>query len=411
MKKAIKRRMIEAAPKIAALFLVLTLLSSSAISQSMGVIAIDPADTTVDLNNTFDMDIVVDSNMSELKGFNFQVTFDPAILNVDTVLEGSLIRAGGPSFWIWRSIVPDIVEMNGAILGPSLVVDGPGVLATITFEAIGYGVSPVAFASITLFTQEDSLLHNIPYASTDGIVRVGAPTATATIDFDPNTLNLKSKGKWVTVYIELPESYDVACIDLSSVMLNDSVPAEERPIKIDDYDSDDIPDLMVKFDRASVQDILSTGEEVEITVTGKLTDGTLFSGIDTIRVIKGGKSRASLSMGIMSQGSISVNILALYQNYPNPFSSETEISFFIEQTGKVDLTIYNVVGQAIKTLVNQVKSAGSYTVRWDGKDKTSNDVAPGIYFCRLVVQSAQDGYVGVGEVSSHTFIKKMILVR
>ena len=115
------------------------------------------------------------------------------------------------------------------------------------------------------------------------------PAIEATVDFDPDTLNLKSKGKVVTVYIELPEGYDVEEIDISTVMLNGIVPALARPTDVGDYDSDGVPDLMVKFDRADVQDVLEPGNEVEVTVSGQLTDGTLFEDTDTIRVIEKGR--------------------------------------------------------------------------------------------------------------------------
>jgi len=125
------------------------------------------------------------------------------------------------------------------------------------------------------------------------------PVITATIDIDPDTLNLKSKGKWITCHIELPESYNVSDIDVSTITLNETVPAELYPIEVEDYDQDGIPDLMVKFDRAKViQFILSNLKypafervfpslviEAKLTVTGQLCDGTLFEGTNTIRVI------------------------------------------------------------------------------------------------------------------------------
>ena len=112
----------------------------------------------------------------------------------------------------------------------------------------------------------------------------------ATIDIDPDTLNLNSKGKWITCYIELPGDYDVEDIDVSTIKLNDEVPAESRPTGVGDCDDDGIAELMVKFDRSAVQEILEAGDEVEITVTGELNDDTKFEGSDTIRVInKGGK--------------------------------------------------------------------------------------------------------------------------
>ena len=110
-----------------------------------------------------------------------------------------------------------------------------------------------------------------------------------TVDFAPDTLNKKSKGKWVTAYIELEVGYDVNDIDVGAVLLNDTVPAEPKPVTIGDYDSDGVPDLMVKFDRAAVQELLTAGNEVEVIVSGELTDDTPFEGTDTIRVIEKGK--------------------------------------------------------------------------------------------------------------------------
>lgn len=118
---------------------------------------------------------------------------------------------------------------------------------------------------------------------------VGTP---ATIDINPNALNLKSKG-WITVYIELPECYNVEDIDVSTILLNDTIPIDsEAPTQIGDYDSDGIPDLMVKFSRTEVLESISNAGlpsgrfgQVTLEVTGELSDETSFEGSDTIRVI------------------------------------------------------------------------------------------------------------------------------
>jgi parallel beta-helix repeat protein len=108
------------------------------------------------------------------------------------------------------------------------------------------------------------------------------------IDFDPNTLNLKSRGEWVTAYIEFPEGYNVSDIDVSTIRLNGTIPAEVQPTAIGDYDNDTVLDLMVNFNRTMVSEfILSQGimtGNVTLTVTGNLEDGTLFQGGDIIRV-------------------------------------------------------------------------------------------------------------------------------
>ena len=107
----------------------------------------------------------------------------------------------------------------------------------------------------------------------------------ATIDIDPDTLNLKSKGKWITVYIELPDGFDILNIDTSTVLLNDTVQAEKKPVEIADNNGNGIPDLMVKFNRNAVRELLE-GESgyVELKLTGKV-ESTPFEGSDTIRVI------------------------------------------------------------------------------------------------------------------------------
>lgn len=106
----------------------------------------------------------------------------------------------------------------------------------------------------------------------------------ATTDFDPNTLNLKSKHKYVTAYIELPPGFDARQIDISSIRLNGIVPPLPKPTGIGDDDSDSVPDLMVKFDASAVKSLLAPGDEVEIIITGEVA-GIGFQGTDTIRVI------------------------------------------------------------------------------------------------------------------------------
>jgi len=147
----------------------------------------------------------------------------------------------------------------------------------------------VWIGNMTVVLAENVQISNIP--AKPYIVRSTSteviPIIPATVDFNPDTLNLKSKGNWVTVYIELPvgHGYDVSMINLTTVMLNGQVYAEAKPFAIGDYDSDGIPDLMVKFNRAAVQAILQVDDQVEITISGKLTDGRVFEGKDTIQVI------------------------------------------------------------------------------------------------------------------------------
>ncbi len=89
---------------------------------------------------------------------------------------------------------------------------------------------------------------------------------------------------------------------------------------------------------------------------------------------------------------------SLGQNYPNPANPSTEISYSLGQSGPVTLKIYNPKGQLVRTLVDDIKASGTYTVRWDGRDKSGALVASGIYFYRMVT-------------GNYSQTKRMILLR
>jgi len=119
----------------------------------------------------------------------------------------------------------------------------------------------------------------------------------ADVSINPRALNLRSKGRWVTSSIGLPEGYNVNDVNVSSIRLNGTVPIDwPAPAAIGDRDSDTVPDLMVKFDRAEVIScILSNVDPAELeeegfmivtlTITGRLNDGTPFQGSDEIKLI------------------------------------------------------------------------------------------------------------------------------
>ncbi len=113
------------------------------------------------------------------------------------------------------------------------------------------------------------------------------------LDIDPGTLNLNSKGQWITVYIGLPENYVATDIDVSTVLLNGSVPVDsEAPIEARDFDGDGVSDLMLKFSRVAVIELVRTNVvftdrfmTITLTATGNLNDGTPFRGTKTIKIV------------------------------------------------------------------------------------------------------------------------------
>ena len=73
----------------------------------------------------------------------------------------------------------------------------------------------------------------------------------------------------------------------------------------------------------------------------------------------------------------------LFPNYPNPFNASTQIAYRLATPGLVRLTVYNTLGQPVRTLVNQLHSAGFYQVPWDARDQKGAAVGTGVYFARM----------------------------
>lgn len=94
----------------------------------------------------------------------------------------------------------------------------------------------------------------------------------------------------------------------------------------------------------------------------------------------------------------------LDQNYPNPFNPTTTIRYAVPKDATVSLKIYNLLGQEIATVVNDVKSVGYYNVLWSGRNQSGNQVATGVYFYRIEAKPV-DGS------PAFTSLKKMLLIK
>jgi M6 family metalloprotease-like protein len=92
------------------------------------------------------------------------------------------------------------------------------------------------------------------------------------------------------------------------------------------------------------------------------------------------------------------SIFALHPNFPNPFNAHTAIPYQLPQTGRVQLTIYNIAGQQVTTLVDAQKPAGRHQIFWNGRDASGKQVGSGLYFYRL-------------STDTQTQTRRMILVK
>ena len=92
----------------------------------------------------------------------------------------------------------------------------------------------------------------------------------------------------------------------------------------------------------------------------------------------------------------------LFPNHPNPFNPETTIRYQLAEESRVSLSVYNLLGEEVKRLVDENKPAGAYSVRWDGRDTYGMQVAGGIYVTKIEALGPSGGFVQS---------RKMILIK
>jgi len=81
------------------------------------------------------------------------------------------------------------------------------------------------------------------------------------------------------------------------------------------------------------------------------------------------------------------SVYSLSQNYPNPFNPITKMNYALPKRSRVIISVYNVLGQEVTTLLNKEQDYGYHTVTWNGTDRIGKQVASGVYFARLTTKN------------------------
>lgn len=150
-------------------------------------------------------------------------------------------------------------------------------------------------------------------------------------------------------------------------------------------------------------------QDGQVTITSALTDDSGAEGSGSLAVLtfrpKGEieDARFDILEGVLFDADLLSNPMAvealnvrpvpgtfaLNQNFPNPFNPETTISYDLAAGSRVELQVYNVMGQVVRTLVSEEQPAGRYRIQWSGDDAFGRQVASGIYFYRIQTESNQ----------------------
>ncbi len=157
--------------------------------------------------------------------------------------------------------------------------------------------------SIVVWFMYDTLRYDV-YASVYMLPQPPPPSGVnASIDFEPDSINVKRLGKYVTMYIELPSGCDVNDIVVESVILNGRFHVASWPSEIGDFDKDKVMELMVKFDWREVLRLngdVATMRTMTMTVSGQLKNGTAFQGSADVTLVHS-SAQGSASTYTMSE--------------------------------------------------------------------------------------------------------------
>jgi endo-1,4-beta-xylanase len=238
-----------------------------------------------------------------------------------------------------------------------------------------------------------------------------------------NEYNILSNQKSITTFLEIVEllkerdlidgiaeqAHYFAISYLSSATMRsnlDRMASAGLPIQITEFEINEADDATQLSRMQAIFPVLWEHPAVEgITFWGYIqgliwqTDGYMIRTDGTERpALQWLREYLSSSVDVNEQGEIIPGEFQLRQNYPNPFNPVTTINYSINKASNVRLSIYNLLGQKMKTIVNSFQNAGEYSVVWDATDISSNLVSSGIYFYRL-------------ETEGQTLKKKMVLIR
>jgi hypothetical protein len=249
----------------------------------------------------------------------------------------------------------------------------------IKVKADGSLVSEGNYAARVLIESNDPL--NGTIASPVVLLQVGegAPA----IGVSPTTLDFDT----VNVGADSTLSFTVENVGYDTLVVSDIV----------------VTDGAFSVDTTSFMLLPSGTQEVEVKFS-PTTPGS-YSGL--VKLLSNDPSQDTVDVSVSGYGEPAVGIedplglptvYGVSPNYPNPFNPATTIKYQLPQSSEVRLSIYNVLGQKVRTLVNSRIEAGYHSVEWDGRNEAGTQVASGIYIYRF-------------QADNFLKIRKMILMK
>ena len=213
----------------------------------------------------------------------------------------------------------------------------------------------------SVFSSENIAMHDI-CINTQGHIFVGGDRSFKSVDGGQTWTELDIPGQIGVIGLSVNQSDDLYLATWNSV-----------------YRSGD--------DGESFQSLDSDLEDVQIRSMTMDTDGILFAASSYDGIFK--STSSTITTAITENPVLLPQVINLMQNYPNPFNPNTSIKYELPATNQVELSIYNLLGQKIVTLVAGRQNAGIHQVEWDGRNSFGQNVASGMYIYRLTTWNQQ----------------------
>ena len=324
-------------------------------------------ETAIHVGDTFTVQFNAE-NVSDLAGWQFDIAFDPAVLEAIEVNEGDFLKTGGGTTFFQKGTIDNvagkITGLNSARLSGD-GVSGTGVLLSVTFSARTGGETQLT-------------LGNFQFGSITG----------EAIAAGPHEVVITIEGQLATGDINRDGQVSILDMILVARRLGETVPANSD-VDVNGDGVISILDLIVVAQHLGESTVLASPSAIAIN-GGKLDPAMIQAWIERAQVEDDGS--IAFREGIAYLQSLLASLIpeetALLPNYPNPFNPETWIPYQLSEPAEVALRIYAVNGVLVRTLALGQTPAGIYQSRsravyWDGRNNVGESVASGIYFYTL----------------------------
>ena len=318
--------------------------------------------TPIHTGETFTLDILAE-DIIDLAGWQFDIAFDPAVLEAINVSEGDFLKKdGGTTFFQSGSID----NATGKITGLSTArlstqgVTGTGVLVQVRFKAKSRGETELA-------------LHKFQFGSTTG----------DTIAAGPHEIRITVEEQLATGDVNRDGVVSILDLILVAQQLGKRVSAGSAV----DVNGDGV---------VSILDLIRVAQGIAGSPAAPPVDAesvdaaTIEAWIAQARLEDNGSLAFKQGIEILENllASLIPEETALLANYPNPFNPETWIPYQLAESAEVALTIYDMNGQLVRRLRVGHQAAGVYqnrsrAVYWDARNQVGESVASGLYFYTL----------------------------